>query len=129
MKRPDEILNECVFDNTIKKDTATVTVEVAIEAMKRYSSEIASKQREVDNAWQKKAPDKVGYWIRMNVIHRPEIHYVFEDWKNPDKALRVNWGWTGEEAEMRIKDNLHKIEHFHWLGPIVIPPREFTNKE
>lgn len=46
MKRPDEILNECVFDNTIKKDTATVTVEVAIEAMKRYSSEIASKQRE-----------------------------------------------------------------------------------
>ena len=78
--------------------------------------------------WNKKAPDSVGYWIRMNAIHRPEIHYIFEDYRNPDKALCVTWGWSGEEATMRIKDNLHKIEHFLWWGPFTIPPRELNNE-
>lgn len=79
------------------------------------------KTREIK--WEKKAPDQVGWWIRLNVIHKPEMVYVFEDWRNLDKALCVDWGWSGERDKMRIQDNLHKIEHFYWLGPIEIPPR------
>ena len=37
MERVDQVLNECVFDETIKKDRATVTVNVAEEAMRRYA--------------------------------------------------------------------------------------------
>jgi len=73
--------------------------------------------------WKKQAPDKVGYWIRLNVVHRPEVHYVSEDFKNPDKALCVQWGWHDERASIRIKDNLHKIEHFYWTQLFNIPER------
>lgn len=78
----------------------------------------------VSEEWNKKAPDCVGYWLRMNAIHKPEIHYIYEDYRNPDKALCVTWGWSGEQSTMRIKDNLHKIEHFFWYGPFTIPPKE-----
>lgn len=80
--------------------------------------------------WKKKAPNKVGYWLRMNAIHKPVIHYIFEDYRNSDKALCVVWGWVGEENAMRIKDNLHKIEHFYWCTkPLTgIPKREVIKR-
>lgn len=37
-KTIDEVLNECIFDNSIKPDRATVQISVAEEAMKRYST-------------------------------------------------------------------------------------------
>ncbi len=64
--------------------------------------------------WQKKAPNKVGYWIRLNAIHKPEIVRVFEDYRNEDKALCVTWGWHRDEGTIRIKDNLNKIDSFWW---------------
>ena len=76
--------------------------------------------------WQKKAPTKVGYWIRLNVVHRPEIVHVFEDYRNPDKALCVMWGWGGEKGMCRIEDILHKIEHFWWSSE---PLEEFPERE
>jgi hypothetical protein len=87
-----------------------------------------SKETKQISEWIKKAPDCVGYWLRMNAIHKPEIHHIFEDFRNPDKALCVMWGWSGEGEPMRIKDNLHKIEHFLWYGPLIIPSKE-VNRE
>ena len=37
MKTVSQILNECVFDKSIEQDIATVTVNVAEEAMRRYA--------------------------------------------------------------------------------------------
>jgi len=38
-QRPDEVLNECVFDKTIEYDMATVSVNVAEEAIRRYAKQ------------------------------------------------------------------------------------------
>jgi len=88
----------------------------------------AYKNNLIDNLyrdeWSKKAPDQVGWWIRMNVAHQPELYYFYEDPINEDKALCTTWGWGGEQGHMRVKDNLSKIEHFLWFGPLVIPPRQ-----
>lgn len=37
MKRVDEVLDECIFDRTIEHDMATVSINVAEEAMRRYA--------------------------------------------------------------------------------------------
>ena len=74
--------------------------------------------------WSKKAPDSIGWWVRLNVIHKPEIVHVFEDYRNPDKALCVMWGWGGGKDIMRIRDNLHKIEHFYWIKLPELPSRD-----
>ena len=74
--------------------------------------------------WEKNAPNKVGWWIRLNAIHKPECYWIYEDYRNPDKALCVDWGWAGETNTMRIKDNLHKIEHFWWTPLADLPQRK-----
>ncbi len=39
-----KILNECVFDKTIKHDNASVPISVAIEAMERYAQKQVKKK-------------------------------------------------------------------------------------
>lgn len=61
--------------------------------------------------WNKKAPDKKGWWIRLNAVHRPDMHFVNIDHEGD---FVTSWGWGGETGIIKIKNNLHKIEHFYW---------------
>lgn len=77
--------------------------------------------------WEKKAPNKKGYWIRLNAIHRPEIVFVNNHRSTEDEEiLSLFWGWGGEKSEANIDDILHKIEHFYWWQePLAeFPPRD-----
>ena len=73
--------------------------------------------------WRKKAPDKKGWWLRMNAIHKPEVHYV----NSNNGYLETSWGGRGATLR-RIKDISHKLEHFYWAGPFNIPEREPLSK-
>lgn len=70
--------------------------------------------------WKKEAPNKIGYWVRLNAIHRPVVHHVIED---IDGDLAINWGWSGETTIVKIKDIPSKIEYFYWCLLPNLPER------
>lgn len=69
--------------------------------------------------WEKKVPDHAGYWLRINAIGKPQIHYIFEI----DEILVIEWGWGGEKENMRIngKIAISKLKYFYWLPLEDIP--------
>lgn len=62
--------------------------------------------------WKKQVPDKEGYWIRLNAVHRPQLHKVSKGIKN--RGLVIGWGWGGEEGLMPVKDIADKLSYFYW---------------
>jgi len=67
------------------------------------SSEPAKKK------WAKKAPNKPGYWIRLNAAHKPEFHIATEVLIDGVKMLYLTWG-----GFVNQKAVLDRVEHFYW---------------
>lgn len=59
--------------------------------------------------WAKKAPNKPGYWIRLNAAQHPEFHQVAEVVIDGVKMLYLSWGGFVDQKVV-----LSKIEHFYW---------------
>lgn len=69
--------------------------------------------------WERKPPDRVGYWLRFNAGHSVQMRQV---WDEPGVGLVVSWGWGGEEKEVPL--DFPNLRGWLWYGPIPKPVGE-----
>ena len=74
--------------------------------------------REPTMEWTRSPPDVAGFWLRINVTGRPQLHTV-RLWPTDD-LLHIDWGGGGERGELALPH--HKMEGWWWCGPIGLPP-------
>lgn len=85
--------------------------------------------------WEKKVPDKPGYWLRVNAGHSVQLHKVCLGDKLLGKPragkLTIQWGWSGETRECLIASEIMqcKMKHFYWYGPLKFPLAEALENE
>ncbi len=69
--------------------------------------------------WERKVPDALGLWLRLNAGGQITKHYVVEI----DGIRNIDWGW-GSRGLARIEDIERNLGGFLWLGPIPKIPHD-----